>query len=599
MELPQRPKDDRFVPPGAFRQLCERISRYPGVSEIPVLFVYAFDPRTRLGPFFIHDRILIPGAARAVPAALHAAGFRKIRVVLQSWNPRVRPSRALLDGEPIELLLVSSMQIHSAEAYRLIEDAWEVGEDRPLILAGGPKAIYQPWDFFGLGPDGSRGADVVVCGEEYVLLELLDRILQDRLPGEPMRKSFERVRARGQLEDIPGLVYRAEDRPGPPESLIYTGPQRLLQDLDELPLPIASLGLFEPPHKSRELSDQPLPPEKFGKYAKILTILSTRGCHFRCHYCPIPAYNQFSFRTRSPESLVEEITRVKGLTGIRTFFGADDNFFNDRELVERIFQTMARAKVEGQPFRDAISFSTEATVYDVHKNQDLIPLAREAGLRALWIGVEDLTGTLVKKGQGPERTRTVFSLLRKAGIAPMAMIIHHDGQPLWSWRGLYGLLNQVNFLRRAGALTCQITLLTPSVGSKSYEKLFEEGKVLESVGGKPVEEYQYDGNHCVATASTYPILRQWNVILGYAGFYNPLNLLRALGQVDTFWKSRLECQLLGMAGIAQSLYRMRSWLGRLIFGRIERHHSAPRPRFPLVSAEWLLGLPTLAPATGH
>lgn len=599
MELPQRPKEDRFVPPGAFRRLCERIARHPGVDEIPVLFIYAFDPRTRLGPFFLYDKVLIPGAPRSVAAALHAAGFRRLRVVLQSWNPQLRPSSARIDGEIPELLLISSMQIHSQAAYDLIVDAWRLEEKRPLIMAGGPKAIYEPWDFFGLGPDGGQGVDVAVTGEEYVLLELLERILAYRLPGQSLREAFHGLRREGLLSDIPGLMYRADDEPGPPQALISTGPQRLVQDLDELPPAVSSLGYFEPPHRRRELSQRPLPVEKLCQHAKIVTILNTRGCHFRCHYCPIPAYNQFSFRTRSPESLIEEIVYTRTRAGIRTFFGADDNFFNDRSLLERTFQAMAQAKVGDQPFRDAIFFSTEATVFDVHKHQDLIPLAREAGLRALWIGVEDLTGTLVKKGQGPEKTRTVFQLLRKAGIAPMAMIIHHDGQPLWTWKGLYGLVNQVNFLRRAGALTCQITLLTPSVGSKSYEKLFEEGKVLRSVGGQPVEDYQYDGNHCIATASNRPWVRQLNIFLGYAAFYNPVNFLRGLFQMDHFWKARLECQVLGMTGVVESLMRARKWLTRLVTGKIERFTSPPRPRFPILTPPWSCPQPALVSALGE
>ncbi len=583
MELPQRAKDDRFVRPGAFRELCARIARHPGVADIPVLFIYAFDPRTRLGPFYLYDKALIPGAPRAIGAALHAAGFRRLRLVLQSWNPRLRPSWARLDGKVPELLLISSMQIHSKAAVDLICDAWTLGESRPLILGGGPKAIYEPWDFFGLGPDGSQGVDVAVTGEEFVLLELLDRILACRLPGQSLREAFELARRKGLLEDIPGLVYRVDDRPGPPEALVATGPQRLVHDLDELPPAGISLNYFEPPHGGRTLAPAPLPAHRLGKYAKIVTILNTRGCHFRCHYCPIPAYNQFSFRRRSPESLVDEIVYTCSRANIHTFFGADDNFFNDRKVLEETFRTMAQAKVGEKPFRDAVYFSTEATVSDIHKNQDLLPLGREAGLRALWIGVEDLTATLVKKGQGPEKTRNVFQALRQAGIAPMAMLIHHDGQPLWSWKGLYGLINQVNFLRRAGALTCQITLLTPSVGSKSYEKLFEEGKVLRSVGGKPVEDYQYDGNHCIATASNRPWLRQLNVFAGYASFYNPINFLRGLFQVDQFWRARLECQVLGMVGVVESLVRTRDWLKRLILGRIERYQSAPRPPFPILS----------------
>src|SRR5207244_6673252 len=117
---------------------------------------------------------------RAIGAARHAAGFTTQRIVMRQSNPNLRPSEVRLDGQPPHLLFVSSMQIHSASAYELIEDAHQLGDDRPLIFAGGAKAIYEPWDFFGLGPDGRSAADVVVTGEEFVALELLDRIMEFR-----------------------------------------------------------------------------------------------------------------------------------------------------------------------------------------------------------------------------------------------------------------------------------------------------------------------------------------------------------------------------------------------------------------------------------
>jgi radical SAM superfamily enzyme YgiQ (UPF0313 family) len=581
MELPKRPKGDRFTTSGRYRELEALIRRRVSGREISALFVYAFDFRTRLGPFLFIDRRLIPGAPRAVASALHAAGFERTRVVLQQWNPRLRPSLARIDGRPPDLLFVSGMQIHSAAAYRLITDAWALGEHRPLILAGGAKAIYEPWDFFGLGPDDRRGADVVVTGEEFVLLELLDRILEFQGPRETMRTAFTRARNAGTLQDIPGLVYPRDDRW--PCDLVNTGIQRLVQDLDELPLPFDAFGLFEPPHRRATLAPRPLPADQLGHFAKVLAVITTHGCKFHCPYCPIPAYNQDTFRSRHPERLVEEIAGTVERTGIDSFFGTDDNFFNNRAAVHDLLDAMTRGSARGRPFRDAIWFGTEATEFDVDRNRDLLPLARDAGLRAIWFGIEDLTAELVKKGQSPEKTARIFRELLAHGIAPMPMLMHHDGQPLLSRDGLYGLLNQVRFLRRVGAVSLQVTFLTPVIGTKGYEQPYRDGLMMRRVAGRKVADHLFDGNHCIASGSPRPWTKQLNLLLGYASFYNPLNALRALVTLDSLWKFRLVYQLFGNLGTLRTAWASADWLRRLLTGRIERHRDVPPPKFRMIA----------------
>jgi radical SAM superfamily enzyme YgiQ (UPF0313 family) len=582
VELPRRTNGDRYTPPGRYRELETQVRRRAVGKDIPILFFYAFDRRTRLGPFIFCDS-LVPGAPRAIAASLHAAGMTNTRIVLQQWSPQVRPSAALIDGKRPEILMISAMQIHGAAAYDLVRDAWSLESERPLIITGGAKAIFEPWDFFGLSEDGRVGADVVLTGEEFVLMELLDRILEHKGANETMRQAFERVRAAGFLEDIPGLVYRPDAPKGPPTHLVNTGIQRLVQDLDELPLTIETFKLFEPPHRRATLSAKPMPARDLHRCGDWVSLVTTHGCKFRCPYCPIPGYNQHTFRTHGAEKLVDEIKGIVQLTGLKHFFGTDDNFFNDRPGMEAIFGAMARAEIDGKPLRKTIAFATEGTEFDVHKNRDLLPLARDAGLSALFFGIEDMTAELVQKGQSPEKTQEVFRLLIQHGIAPMPMMMYHDGQPLWSREGLYGLLNQVSFLRKAGALTCQVTLLTPSVGSRSYEEAFRDGTALKSVNGCPVEEYQYDGNHCVATGDPRPWRRQVDVWLSYLNFYNPLNLLKAAFRFDPLWQYRVYLQIFGMIGVAQSVWRARKWFGNLVKGPIERHQTAPGPKYPMIA----------------
>jgi radical SAM superfamily enzyme YgiQ (UPF0313 family) len=570
MELPQRTKDDRFTVPGFYGQLESRIRRGVAGREIPTLLISAFDHRTRVGPYVFIDRALVPGAARSIAAALLGAGIGPLRVVLQQWAPRVCPSQARIGGRPPELLLVSSMQIHSAPAYRLLDDARRQGRDRPLVIVGGAKAVYEPWDFFDPRNEGRATADVVVTGEEVVLLELLDRIVEFRGARDTMRAAFERARQAGALETIPGLVY-LQDRSGRTAELVNTGIQRLVRDLDELPFGFEALGVFEPPHRRTTLARDPIPMARLGRHGPIMAIVTTHGCKFHCPYCPIPAYNQRTFRTHSAQRVAEEMAGISERTGIRSFFGTDDNFFNDPRSAGEVLSAMARQTIGGRRLRERIWFGTEATEFDVERNLDLLPVAREAGLKALWFGIEDMTAELINKGQDPEKTARVFRALLHHEIAPMPMLIHHDEQPLWSSKGLSGLLNQIRFLRKAGSVSIQITALMPMVGSKNYEAAFRDGLVLRTVKGRPVEDVHFDGNHVVASKSAHPWRNQINVLLAYTAFYNPLNVLKSLVTVDPLWKFRCLYQVLGNLGIVQSVLRGRDWFQGLASGSIERH----------------------------
>ena len=55
MELPSRPKTDRYTRPGHYNELERRLRNNPACGDIPVLVAYAFDWRTRLGPYLFAD----------------------------------------------------------------------------------------------------------------------------------------------------------------------------------------------------------------------------------------------------------------------------------------------------------------------------------------------------------------------------------------------------------------------------------------------------------------------------------------------------------------------------------------------------------------
>jgi len=573
--------------PGELKRVRARLRETAPKHDLVSVIACAFDHRTRMLPFIFADTRMAPAGVRAIGSAMVACGFDKTRIVLQQWNKKFRPSRMQLERRIPDLFMVSSMGLHSDQCMELIRDARRIDPaHRPLIIAGGPHAVYQPDQLFSGDPNDPNSADVAVTGEEFVLLSLLELLLSMRAEGEPMRSVFFRARKSGALDDIPGLLYARGERDGLAEELIDTGVQRLVGDLDELPDPVLGYRLLEAPSRDETLASQALPADRVRKISPISSLVLTFGCKFACQYCPIPAYNQRQHRLKSPGRIAEDIWRLHKEYGLRYFFGADDNFFNNKSRTLEIVHKLASAEFEGTRLCKKARWYTEVTVHDTLQMKDHLSLVHESGCRALWLGVEDMTATLVNKGQTVDKTKEAFGRLRAAGICPMPMMMHHDTQPLYSRKGNYGLLNQIKLLRKAGAVSLQVLMITPSAGTKLYEGTFNDGMVFDSVGGRKVLPHMYDGNYVVASNLKRPWRKQLNLLMGYIYFYNPLwlavNLLRKKNKVTA---KAAGMQVVGMLGALMTIRRTFSWVIRLMFGRIRRLTQSPQSKVPMRSVD--------------
>ena len=482
MELPSRERGDELLKAGEMRRILSSLRRLSKGQDITSVVACAFDHRTRMLPFIWADLRMAPAGVRAVGSALVEAGLDKTRIVLQQWNRYFRPSQMTLEGRCPDIFMVSSMSIHWAEGRRLIEDVCRIDPARrPLVIAGGPKMHYEPWAAFSADPTNPASADVAVTGEEYVLLNLLEVLLTVRGTNESMRSAFLRARDSGALDEIPGLVYARTSARGTAEQLVDTGIQRLLGDLDELPDPVHGYRLLEPPGRGTTPACKALDDAQVRRYSPLSSVVLTMGCRFHCSYCPIPAYNQRQYRSKSGQRIADEMERIAGYFGIRYFFGTDDYFFCETENTLDIAEHLARRVCSRRRPMCKIRWGTEATIHSTLRIAEHLPLIRRSGLMALWLGVEDITGALVSKGQNDDRTLKAFALLRANGIFPVPMLMHHDAQPLYSFGRRDGLLNQLGLLRRAGAVYMQTLTLIPAVGSGVYEAAYRTGTAFEKV----------------------------------------------------------------------------------------------------------------------
>ena len=583
MELPPRADGDMLLKSGELTDIRRRLRAISSKHDLRTVIACSFDHRTRMLPFVFADKQMAPAGVRAIGSAMVDVGFDKTRIVLQQWNKHFRPSQMRLDGAMPDIFMVSSMLIHYAPCVAMLQDACRIDPaNRPLIIAGGPKMIYQPWDAFSTDPANPWGADVVVTGEEYVLLHLLEVLLSVRAEGESMRATFIRARDCGLLDEVPGLVYAQGETDGVAEELVDTGIQRLVADLDELPHPVLGFRLLQPPSRRGALSSHAVPDERVRRLSLVGSLVLTLGCRFVCPYCPIPAYNQRNYRLKSGDRIADELSRLYIEYGIKYFFGADDNFFNDPQRTIAIAEQMAGQEVNGIRLGKKVRWGTEATVFDTIRMKGHLRLMRKAGMRGLWMGVEDMTGALVNKGQTVDKTAEAFRLLRDRGICPMSMLMHHDSQPLVTFGRPDGLLNQIRLLRKVGSIDMQVLMITPAAGAKVYEEAHTSGLAIESAGRRQVESHMMDGNYVIASTHRRPWRKQFNLIVAYMYFYNPLRFLWSIVRPkSSLYLADCGIQAIGMIGLLKTIRRTTGWGLRLMWAKIKRHTRAPASRVPM------------------
>lgn len=240
-----------------------------------------------------------------------------------------------------------------------------------VICLGGPHVDAYPRESAEMD-----GVDFALRGEaEVAFAELLDAL-----------------QAKRSVADVPGLCYRVDGEtivcePGAPPGA-----------LDELPLPARHL----------------LPAENYfyvlGKRATFTTLLSSRGCPYRCIFCSTP---RGPYRMRSAPNIVDEMQRCLE-AGAEEIHFIDDTFNARRGRLGVISQEILDRGVQVK-----WSFRGRADTLD----RDELALAARAGCERMHLGVEtgdDPGLEQLRKGITTEEVRRGLAWARECGITTAA-----------------------------------------------------------------------------------------------------------------------------------------------------------------------------------
>jgi radical SAM superfamily enzyme YgiQ (UPF0313 family) len=194
-------------------------------------------------------------------------------------------------------------------------------------------------------------------------------------------------------------------------------------------------------------------------------LFATRGCVHRCDFCTLAVMYQSNLRKRPVEAVAREYASFRG----KVIILWDEDIAGDLAHAKALFRALA-------PHRKW--WSSQASIQAAW-DDEFLELAARSGCKQLFIGFESVSQasvTSVAKGfnRVDEYARAI-ERIHAHGIAVQAGIVFgfdHDTEAVFG--------ETLDFLEESGVQNATFNILTPFPGTRLYERLLGEGRILTS-----------------------------------------------------------------------------------------------------------------------
>ena len=238
---------------------------------------------------------------------------------------------------------------------------------------------------------------------------------------------------------------------------IYTSSER--PDIRKTPIPLWSLINMK-------------------KYSSM-NIQYSRGCPFNCEFCDIVVLNGHKPRTKDKDQMLAELGALYSQGWRSGLFIVDDNFIGNRRKLKEETLPAIIEWMEGK--KHPFALSTEASI-NLADDEELMRLMVKAGFNTVFIGIETPNeDSLAECNKLPNKNRDLVALVKKIqnhGLEVQGgFIIGFDSDPISIFE------SQISFIQRSGIATAMVGLLNAPRGTRLYQRLKKENRLLKDVSG--------------------------------------------------------------------------------------------------------------------
>jgi radical SAM superfamily enzyme YgiQ (UPF0313 family) len=229
-----------------------------------------------------------------------------------------------------------------------------------------------------------------------------------------------------------------------------------------------------------DIKDSPIPQWNLIDLKKYdsLSIQFSRGCPFNCDFCNITALLGHKPRIKTAQQIINELDLMYSLGWRRNIFFVDDNFIGNKRILK---EEILPALIEWRKNKTGCQFVTEASV-NLADDEELMKLMVEAGFKSVFVGIETpseegLTECQKTQNKNRDLVQTVKEM-QHAGLQVMGGFIvgfDSDNENIFK--------RQIEFIQQSGIVTAMVGLLQAPIGTKLYQRLQTEGRIVSDMSG--------------------------------------------------------------------------------------------------------------------
>jgi len=249
---------------------------------------------------------------------------------------------------------------------------------------------------------------------------------------------------------------------------------RVIQDLRQ--------GNLQPIYRHQGFPDLAgVPPPRrdlvpLHRYYAQSTLQASRGCPFNCAYCAVTCFFGHTYRCRPVEEVMAECASLHA----RPLVFLDDNIVGRPSYARQLFERLRDLKT---------TFVSQAST-TLLQTPELLRQASEAGCRLLFIGLETLSpANLAQMGKRINVVGKYRDLIKRLHDLDISCVgsfmfgMDDDDEDVFD--------RTADFAEEVGLDVGQFSILTPLPGTRLYNRLEAEGRIIERDWSK------YDGGHVV------------------------------------------------------------------------------------------------------